>query len=956
MTAEASVKRSGSAVKVVNIIIFAVSCFLFLCLITTKHLLGSVGESVSGALLGVFGLSAYGISGCAIALSAISIWGKTAIKMRHIVIFALLYFSITLFIHLVTSNLYMQGEITYSEYLMRCFDFFAFPTFGGVVGGILVYPIAHTSLALGYVLFIIFMLLMLYFSAGCITDIAVGGVPAQKESVKGYYQKQEMQAKEQAARESFEDDNSATQMLKGAMEKLYGNGSQEKGSAQNPKEAPKETPKRIDILKGEEKFATDLPYNTSKSSGKYPSAPVSNYPSADDKAAEQPKERPVGGLNAGRKIPSFNSQDIIDADALSNSIRQKREMQSKQKEQEQVPQFDFEQQESGDENGDNTAINANGSQGQGDKLDLGDIVKPSKDYGFGKEQSVYPADIFAEGEEEEEELIINEKDDAAQNFQASIQNDIEEDDNQPSVKPTVTFSGETIDTSNGRAVQGRMKISYGGEKIEPPPHVYAAYVTPPVELLKESPNKVVHSQEEIQNTAKLLEDTLLSFRIEAKVENVVPGPTVTRYELRMTPGTSVRKVIAIADDIAMNLSAVGSVRIEPQILGKDLFGVEVPNKNAETVTLRTIVDSEEFYRSKGSLNFALGMDIGGKRIIPDLADMPHLLVAGATGMGKSVFLNSLIVSLMYKYSPEELRFLLVDPKQVEFFVFKSSPHLLINQVITSPEHCIAALTWLVEEMERRYGLFKEMGAKNITDYNRCIDRDDTQVMPRIALVIDELNDLMSNFKQDLEAQIKSLAQKARAAGIHLVFATQRPSIDVLTGTIKANFPCRIALKTISFADSKTILDQGGADKLVGRGDMLYISATTPKPVRLQGCYVSMGEVENVLEYVSAKNKPHFDEEAAKRILRLSSSKSAAMIETEDEELDPLFWEALKHFIEQGSASISLLQRRFSVGYNRAGRIIEQLCDKKFISEFEGAKPRRVMITIDEYNTIHGEDE
>lgn len=481
----------------------------------------------------------------------------------------------------------------------------------------------------------------------------------------------------------------------------------------------------------------------------------------------------------------------------------------------------------------------------------------------------------------------------------------------------------------------------------------AQYNAPTLDLLDNTPIDNSIFNEDFEANARILEQALSEFRIEANVCNVVTGPTVTRYELQMAPGISVKKVSNIADDIAMRLSAKSSVRIEAPIPGKNLFGIEVPNRKSAKVSLRSVLESQDFIRpNQNGLSFGLGIDIGGQKIVPDLVDMPHLLVAGSTGTGKSVCLNAMIISLMYKYSPQELRFILIDPKRVEFYIFNDSPHMMIKDVVCEPEKAINAFNWLINEMERRYLLFKEMGVKDIVSYNKLINTDITTPLARIVLIVDELSDLMTYNKTEIETRLLRLAQKARAAGIHLVFATQRPSVNIITGTIKANLPCRIALRVISTADSKTILDQGGPEKLIGKGDMLYLTGALPEPLRLQGAYVSTHEVQQVVEYIRQNNPAEFDEDATREIMRTTNAVGSGE-DSFDEDMDTYFVEALRAVIEAKQASISMLQRRFSIGYNRAGKLIEDMERKHYITAQEGSKPRQILITKEEFEQLYG---
>ena len=480
-----------------------------------------------------------------------------------------------------------------------------------------------------------------------------------------------------------------------------------------------------------------------------------------------------------------------------------------------------------------------------------------------------------------------------------------------------------------------------------PVHRYKSYIRPTIDLLNKPPVENVSHQENFEEIAAKIETVLAEFKIEARAVNFVTGPTVTRYEFELARGVSVKKLLPLSDDIAMRIKSSGSVRIQAPIPGKELFGIEVPNQHKRLVTLYSVLDSKEYKDAYGKLSFALGLDIGGKNIIPDLVDMPHLLIGGATGFGKSVCLNSLIISLMYRYSPEELRFILVDPKQVELTLYNGSPHLLLPEVVTEPEKAIKAFQWLIDEMERRFLLFKGEKVGDIISYNAKIDPRTVQKLPRVVLVVDELANLMSYNKSEIETRIGRLAQKARAAGIHLVCATQRPSKDIITGDIKVNLPGRLALKVISVNDSRTIFSQGGPEKLVGKGDMLY-QAVDSDPIRLQGAFISKQEVDNVITFIKTNNECYFDEDISNEIVKEKAPKT----EGEDSEnLDPMFWEALKYCIEKKQASISMVQRRFGMGYNRAGKIIVDMEKKKLISEQLDSKPRQIFISMDEYDNL-----
>lgn len=476
------------------------------------------------------------------------------------------------------------------------------------------------------------------------------------------------------------------------------------------------------------------------------------------------------------------------------------------------------------------------------------------------------------------------------------------------------------------------------------------YTYPKLDLLHNNAKSKMKNEDkqDLFDNANKLEDTLMSFGVEAKVLQVTKGPSVTRFEIQPSPGVKVSKIVNLQDDIALGLAA-SAVRMEAPIPGKSAIGIEVPNKKQTPVFLREVLDSKEFQESNKKISFALGKDITGTCIVGDLSEMPHMLIAGATGSGKSVCINSLIVSLLYKYSPDDIKLLMIDPKVVELSVYNGIPHLLIP-VVTEPKKAAGALNWAVNEMDKRYELFTKYKVKNIKSYNQQVEKGFiSEKLPYIVLIVDELADLMMTCPNDVEDYICRLAQKARAAGIHLIIATQRPSVDVITGVIKANIPSRISFAVSSGIDSRTILDQTGAEKLLGRGDMLYSPMGANKPLRIQGAFISEEEVENVVEFIkSSEDEVNYKEEIIEHIN--NESLSTTNNSHEGEETDVLLDEAIQLVVEYQQASTSFIQRKFKIGFNRASRIMEELEAQGIISERDGSKPRKVLISKDEiYN-------
>ena len=481
-----------------------------------------------------------------------------------------------------------------------------------------------------------------------------------------------------------------------------------------------------------------------------------------------------------------------------------------------------------------------------------------------------------------------------------------------------------------------------------------AYKLPALSLLRQSPRMVSQKQSRaIADNARLLEKTLADFGVKATVTQVNRGPSITRFELQPEAGVKVRRIVSLSDDIALALAAT-RIRIEAPIPGKAAIGIEVPNEDRALVSLREILEDPALSGSweDSKLAFALGRDIAGAPLAADLAKMPHLLIAGTTGSGKSVCVNAIIASILFRAMPDEVKMVMIDPKMVELTIYNGIPHL-ISPVVTNPKNAAKALRWAVFEMEKRYELFAKAGVRDITRYNEHIARpaggdNDNAFLPQIVIIIDELSDLMMVAPADVEDSICRLAQMARAAGMHLVIATQRPSVDVITGLIKANIRSRIAFAVSSQIDSRVILDSPGAEKLLGKGDMLFSTFENPKPVRIQGVYVSDSEIENLTDYIKSTDaRPEYQEDV------LNAPQTRSDEDNDDEELDALLPEAARLFIESGQASISLLQRRFRIGYTRAARIIDQMEEQGIVGGYEGSKARVIRMTMAQYDERYG---
>ncbi|MCL1873099.1 MAG: DNA translocase FtsK [Clostridiales bacterium] len=471
------------------------------------------------------------------------------------------------------------------------------------------------------------------------------------------------------------------------------------------------------------------------------------------------------------------------------------------------------------------------------------------------------------------------------------------------------------------------------------------YILPSPELLPLGLKvKNPRANKELTDSVGVLEKTLESFGVNAKVTQVVAGPSVTRFELQPAPGVKVSKITSLSDDIALSLAAT-DVRIEAPIPGRSVVGIEVPRRETATVHFRDIVESPDFLNSPSLLSFGLGKNIGGDTIVGDLAKMPHLLIAGSTGSGKSICLNTIICSILYKAKPDQVKLMLIDPKKVEMTNYQNLPHLL-TKVVTDVKEAAASLKGVVKEMERRYSLFADNGVRDFTRYNEKKKEEPEEVLPQIVVIIDELADLMLVAPDDVEEAICRIAQMARAAGIHMVVATQRPSVDVITGLIKANIPSRVAFAVSSYTDSRTIIDMAGADKLLGRGDMLYLPLGINRPLRIQGSYIDEKDIQKLVKYCADQAIPRFSQEFV-------NSVADEVKVVEDDGEDALFWEAAQLVIRTGQASASFLQRRLRIGNPRASRLIDILEQKGIVSGPEGSKPRRVLVSMEQLENIFG---
>lgn len=574
-----------------------------------------------------------------------------------------------------------------------------------------------------------------------------------------------------------------------------------------------------------------------------------------------------------------------------------------------------------------------------------DIVEAAEQLNFDLGDEEEEEETEGEEYEEDEEINEEEVEETPKKAKKDVIKIVDEEKEETKKKVKELFSKKKPVKEDNTPEE----LNLGHNTIEE----YEEYAYPPVSLLNlTKPGAKDYSTRELREIAIKLQKTLASFNVDAKVTNVTRGPTVTRYEIQPNIGVKVSKILNLADDIALNLAAK-SIRIEAPIPGKSAIGIEVPNRTTETVWLRDIIETDEFADAKSKVSFCLGKSIDGEPYISDIAKMPHLLIAGSTGSGKSVCINSILVSLLYKAKPNEVKLILVDPKVVELGGYNGIPHLLIP-VVTDPKKAAGALNWAVQEMVNRYNLFAAKGVRDIRGYNELLTSEGEEgVLPQIVIIIDELADLMMVAPNEVEDAICRLAQMARAAGMHLIIATQRPSVDVVTGIIKANIPSRIAFTVSSQVDSRTILDMAGAEKLLGKGDMLYFPIGESKPVRVQGTFVTDKEIEAVVEFVKKNNTAKYNPDIIESLDKAGAPLQPAQ---EENDCDELLTDAIELAVTMGQASASMIQRKFKVGYARAGRIIDQMEERGIVSGYDGSKPRQTLISKEEWEEMKEQGE
>lgn len=922
------------------IVVFVFSSVVVISLVTDGALFGVAGRAINKFILGVFGHSAYPLFVATIYF-AIKLFarGKFSPSRKPVACAAVLFVSAVLCYHLMTSTAMLGEAESYGQYLSACFDAgsggISTATGGGVVFGLIVYPVKALFDVVGS--YIIYCLVF-----GITVAVMFGGrKKVQPEGVKEY-PLEIFGAPQQAAPQYIpQQPQQQAYILPEYSPKASEEPRQPPAPAEQEKEGVVKVPKKLfvgyieDYVSPKAKKSRqhsrsfDILYSRPRETG-YGAAP------------QEAEARPLGGSSYvdtfGDDLEAKKKYILTPINNMLNPEEDYGKPPAAKKAVEKPPRVDH--------NMGGMAPKPSRSEGDFNHYAEDDIyerrrTQPKQD--FLGDLSALMGRAAAEKpllSDEESRPTPFERDELKDSMPADHGHDEE------------NFSVRINQPAPFQRKEDPLKFQTHINLERDKPVIKEPYIPPPPSLMNDisfDPNQVAENYEE---KVRVLEKTLDEFKVAAKVVSVTPGPTVTRYELKMPPGVPVSRLTSRANDIAMCLASNGEIRIEAPIPGKNLLGIEIPNRKRQKVGLKELIESPEFANNKSPVTFALGKEISGRNVIVDLMKIPHLLVAGSTGSGKSVCLNTLIVSILYKASPDDVRLILIDPKRVEFNVYNGLPHLLLKEVITDAEKAISAFNWAIMEMDRRFELFRDSVARDIVSYNQKMRQSGGQMLPRILIIVDELADLMMINKRELEEKIKKISQLSRAAGIHLILATQRPSVDIITGVIKANLSCRVTFKLMSQADSRTVIDCSGAEKLLGEGDMIFISNNMPKPMRLQGPYISMEEVEAIVDFIKKNNEAQFDDIIEEQIMNSAEGEFDSSEESSDE-VDKYFVDAVRLAVEQGQISISMVQRRFAVGYSRAGKIIDEMEKQRLISPFEGSKPRQVLISREEFERRFG---
>ena len=931
-----------------NIIGIAVATILIIFAFCGRYVEGGF-KQFGNFFLGSFGMSFYGIMAAIIVACSFSLAGKSIkIPVKYIVFFALLFVSVIMLVHMFSTFALLENNIryvefsTYSNYVYSYYDnVIGIPTFGGIVFGSIVYGLTAALTIWGAMIVIIGLLVVSVIFVGDFFYCYFTG----KLKLHSKTTQQDIQPSETTSETSFAEDNISNAQQR-AFEILF--------------KEDHTYPEEVSTTPSEEKFDTAPQSTLDNSKGNNPQTAADIlFGHYDDRSSQSSSG---GGFFTPLKKDEPKQGDdefIVRGYYPSEPIEKKVE--------EDVPSSNWKvstppeitpsveevsTQPISEQTVEPTPVNKQPHQSINDEaVDIADIVVEEESKWV---DEPIVAHVQEEPEEQEEEFDIDEP----------ISSVEQQDEDEILAIPRDTI----IETSTGKAVQEGLDFITRADyqKVQETVHKYSEYNLPPFELLNDVTIVEDDQSEDRQRAAEAIVSKLNVFGIKVETANIVVGPSVTRYMFRvLSQKTRMSEFARFSDDIKACIEAQEDIRIDAPVHGTNLVGIEVANKKKTPVVLRSLLESSTFKNAKGNLVFAIGQEITGKVIVADLSDMPHLLIAGTTGSGKSVCLNCMIVSLMYKYSPEYVRFVMVDPKFVELSRYNGIPHMLTSETITNTNDALAGLDYLINEMEARYQLFRSNSVGNIGEYNARINPKITQKLPYLVFIVDELADLMAVSKQAFESKLQRLAQKSRAAGIHIVLATQRPDVKTITGTIKANLPCRMALKVASQFDSNTIIGGGGAEKLLGKGDMLFMSPGSPDLERVQGAYISNDEIRALVEFSKESNEVYYDEKVSEEIFVSRKQAEEAALEQERErdgvekesQLDPLCKKALRFWLEknQGKASIASIQRNLGIGFNRAGRIMDSLQQLKYVEtpppSETNSKPLKVLVTLEELDDL-----
>lgn len=968
-------EKIGIAKKIGSIIGIALASVLIVIAFCGRYF-NSGFKNFANFFVGSFGMSFYGLMAAVIVTCSFVLAGKSVkIPAKYAVHFALLFLAIVLFVHTLTT-LYIPktGANNFSNYINLIYHYYdgqmGVPTFGGVVFGIIAYALEKALTIYGAMVVIVGLLGWTVYVAGDFFYKYFTG----KLSLTQKSRNIDIEPSQETASASDSDGDAVqgetTDARQKALEILF---SQQEATISPVEVAKKDASEHYDVAEQSQidtetaktydrAQAEDLLFGSGRTADNASKGGNTFFAKQNEKQ-DKDDDFIVRGYYQTVQSDSPRDDDVSSDWKISYNQKPFAETQEPAKTEPQVveraePVHRHEVMR---------------EQPQEQSIDIADVVVQEEYRNATGEVQAYDSEQTNYGTVEEQTPVppvIQQQEPVAEK---PVSKPYVEPAPVVKPQPKVEDPDEIVavmreDKIDGGIQLGMDFVTKGDlEKTKETVHQYLDYNIPPFELLNDVTITQDYEENDRKRAAEAITNKLAVFGIKVEIADIIVGPSVTRYTFRvLSQKTRMGDFRQYSDDIKACVEAQEDIRIEAPIHGTGLVGIEVANKKKTPVVLRGLLDSEEFAKGKGNLVFAIGREITGKVIVADLADMPHLLIAGTTGSGKSVFLNCLIVSMMYKYGPEYVRFLMVDPKFVELSRYNGIPHMLTSEAITNVQDALGGMDYLINEMEARYQLFRASGVGNITEYNSRINPKITQKLPYLVFVVDELADLMSVSKKAFEQKLMRLAQKSRAAGIHIVLATQRPSVDVITGTIKANLPCRMALKVASQADSSTILNGGGAEKLLGKGDMLFLGAGASDTLRVQGAYVSNDEIRGLVEYSKSANEVYYDtkitdeifvsrKEALEAQLEAEAAKDAA--NNKEPQLDPYCKKALRFWLEKnsGRASISSIQRGLGIGFNRAGRIMDSLQKLKYVEELSASDPSnkqvRVLVTLDELDSL-----